>query len=83
MVMETGATVIIIISLALTLVIVFYIALVLRFVLRKAQDKASPDGPKMSFIDHLSGWHPLTFKVADTKCIPVQPRTYDDLKRVI
>lgn len=71
---------IIIVSLVLSLVIVLYIALVLRFVLRKAQEKSIPDDPQTSFIERMSGWHP--FRVANTKCVPIQPRTYDELKKV-
>ena len=74
------AILIIIVSLILSLVIVLYIALVLRFVLRKAQEKSIPDDPQTSFIERMSGWHP--FRVANTKCVPIQPRTYDELKKV-
>ena len=71
---------IIIVSLVLSLVIVLYIALVLKFVLRKTQQKEIPDDPQTSFIERMSGLHP--FRVANTKCVPIQPRTYDELKKV-
>lgn len=73
---------IILVCLVLSLVIVLYIALVLKFVLRKAQKKSvpGPDDPQTSFIERMSGWHP--FRVANTKCVPIQPRTYDELKTV-
>ena len=74
------AFLIIVVSLVLLLVIVLYIALVLRFVLRKAQPKSIPDDPQTSFIERMTGWHPS--KVANTKCVPIQPRTYDELKKV-
>ena len=74
------AILIIIVSLVLSLVIVLYIVLVLKFALRKAQEKNTPDNPQTSFIEHMSGWHP--FRVANTKCVPIQPRTYDELKKV-
>lgn len=73
------AILIIIVSLVLSLVIVLYIALVLRFVLTKVQEKSIPDDPQTSFIERMSGWHP--FRVANTKCVPIQPRTYDELKK--
>lgn len=74
------AILIIIVSLVLSLVIVLYIALVLKFVMRKAKEESVPDDPQTSFIERMSGWHP--FRVANTKCVPIQPRTYDELKKV-
>lgn len=78
--LSTDAILIIIVSLVLSLVIVLYIVLVLKFVLRKAQEESIPDDPQTSFIEHMSGWHP--FRVANTECVPIQPRTYDELKKV-
>ena len=74
------AILIILVSLVLSVVIVVYIALVLKFVMRKAKEKNIPDDPQSSFIERMSGWDP--FRVANTKCVPIQPRTYDELKRV-
>ena len=74
------AILIVTVSLVLSVVIVLYIALVLKFVMRKAKEKNIPDDPQSSFIERMSGWHP--FRVANTKCVPIQPRTYDELKGV-
>lgn len=74
------AILIIVVSLVLSLVIVLYIALVLKFVLRKEQQQSIPDDPQTCFIERMSGWPP--FRVANTKCVPIQPRTYDELKKV-
>ena len=63
--------------------IILYIILVMKFVLRKAREKTKNeyDEPATSFFDHFTVWYPRKF--ASTKCIPVQPRTYDELQRVL
>ena len=60
--------------------IILYIILVMKFVLRKAREKTKNeyDEPATSFFDHFTMWYPRKF--APTKCIPVQPRTYDELQ---
>ena len=62
--------------------IILYIILVMKFVLRKAREKTKNeyDKPATSFFDHFTMWYPRKF--ASTKCIPVQPRTYDEQQRV-
>ena len=57
----------------------------MKFVLRKAREKTKNeyDEPSTSFFDHSTMWYPRkSGKFASTKCIPVQPRTYDELQRV-
>ena len=74
---------VLIVSLVLSFMIILYIILVMKFVLRKARQKAKNeyDEPAAtSFLDHFTMWHPRKF--ASTKCIPVQPRTYEELQRV-
>ena len=74
---------VLIVSLALSFMIILYIILVMKFVLRKARQKTKNeyDEPATtSFLDHLTVWYPRKF--ASTKCIPVQPRTYEELQRV-
>ena len=71
--------------LVLSFRIIFYIILVMKFVLRKAREKTKNeyDEPSTSFFDHSTMWYPRkSGKFASTKCIPVQPRTYDELQRV-
>ena len=62
--------------------IILYIILVMKFVFRKAREKTKNefDEPATSFFDHFTMWY--SGKFASTKCIPVQPRTYDELQRV-
>ena len=75
---------VLIVSLVLSFMIILYIILVMKFVLRKARQKAKNeyDEPATtSFLDHFTMWHPRKF--ASTKCIPVQPRTYEELQRVL
>ena len=75
---------VLIVSLVLSFMIILYIILVMKFVLRKARQKAKNeyDEPAtISFLDHFTMWHPRKF--ASTKCIPVQPRTYEELQRVL
>ena len=74
---------VLIVSLVLSVIIILYIILVMKFVLRKARQKTKKeyDEPAAtSFLDHLTVWYPRKF--ASTKCIPVQPRTYEELQRV-
>ena len=74
---------VLIVSLVLSIIIILYIILVMKFVLRKARQKTKKeyDEPAAtSFLDHLTVWYPRKF--ASTKCIPVQPRTYEELQRV-
>lgn len=70
---------VIVVSVVLSLLICLYIALTIRFALRKASGRISDDDRRNSFLYHTAAWHP--FGVADTKCIPIQPRTYDELRR--
>ncbi|KAM7448162.1 hypothetical protein ABFA07_003741 [Porites harrisoni] len=73
---------VLIVSLVLSIIIILYIILVMKFVLRKARQKTKKeyDEPAAtSFLDHLTVWYPRKF--ASTKCIPVQPRTYEELQR--
>lgn len=80
--MVTDTILIIIVSLALTFMVILYIVLVLKFVLQKAREKDSnghDDPVGMSFIDRFSMWYPRM--VASTRCIPVQPRTFEELRR--
>ena len=74
---------VLIVSLVLSIIIILYIILVMKFVLRKARQKTKKeyDEPAAtSFLDHLTVWYPRKF--GSTKCIPVQPRTYEELQRV-
>ena len=74
---------VLIVSLVLSFMIILYIILVMKFVLRKARQKTKNeyDEPAAtSFLDHFTMWYPRKF--ASTKCIPVQPRTYEELQRV-
>lgn len=78
--MTVDGILIIVVSLGLALLVVLYIVLVLKFVLNKAHGKSSNDEPNgTSFLDRFSVWYPN--RVADTKCIPIQPRTYQELQR--
>lgn len=70
---------VIVVSVVLSLLIFLYIALSIRFSLKKASGGIPDDDPRNSFLYHTAAWHP--FGVADTKCIPIQPRTYDELRR--
>lgn len=71
---------VIVVSVVLSLLICLYIALTIRFALRKASGRIPDDDRRNSFLYHTAAWYP--FGVADTKCIPIQPRTYDELRRV-
>lgn len=74
---------ILIVSLVLSFVIILYIILVMKFVLRKARQRTKNeyDEPAAtSFLDHFTMWYPRKF--TSTKCIPVQPRTYEELQKV-
>lgn len=78
--MAVDTILVVIVSIALSLLIILYIALAIRFALRKASGKTTNDSPRNSFLYLMTAWNPS--RVADTKCIPIQPRTYDELKRV-
>lgn len=80
--MDANKVLIVVISLALSFLIILYIILVFKFVLRRAQNKDHErydDSGSNSFLERFSMWYP--WRVADTKCIPVQPRTYEELQR--
>lgn len=82
--MNANTVLVVILGLALSFLIIVYIALVLRFVLKRAQNKghdprAHDDKGSFSFLEHFSMLYPG--RMADTKCMTVQPRTYEELQR--
>ena len=78
--MDVDKVLIITVSLALSLFVILYIVLVIKFVLKRAREQGSNDDPAPFFLNHFSMWYPKS--MAQTKCIPVQPRTYEELQKV-
>ena len=72
---------VIVISSALFCLFVLHAVITIRFLMRKNKEVKQDVELDDSFIHFIEARHP--FKAPGTKCFQIQPRTYDDLRRVI